>query len=116
MFVTNIFILFLYQIILVTVFGQKDSCNHVDSEDVTNESCDVANEAVTDSEQQVLHDWVHWAISRQYLRSEPELDSLLECDDVKMDDLVSCSWGQCQSDYTGQGNVSLADGSIISGR
>ena len=112
MFVTNIFILFLYQSILVTVIGQDDTCNHVDSDDNTNESCDAASE----SEQQVLHDWVHWAISRQYLRSEPELDSLLECDDVKMDDLVSCSWGQCQSDYTGQGNVSLADGSIISGR
>ena len=116
MFVTNIFILFLYQSILVTVIGQDDTCNHVDSDDVNNDSCDIVPEAVTDSEQQVLHDWVHWAISRQYLRSGPELDSLLDCDDVNMDDLVSCSWGQCQSDYTGQGNVSLADGSIISGR
>ena len=116
MFVTNIFTLFVYQSILVMVIGQDDTCNHVDSDDVTNESCDVAMEAVTESEQQVLHDWVRWAMSRQYLRSGPELDSLLECDDVKMDDLVSCSWGQCLSDFTGQGNVSLADGSIISGR
>ena len=72
-----------------------------------------ANEKTKSSENEAFMKWADRILLKTFTSDKPIIDSPRKCDNIPSK--LSCSWGECDSDYSGQGTVTMSSGDTWTG-